>query len=422
MLNSRHEFRALVPGGGTDGGTYFLSEQLNHTDAEVVYIDFSLSSMNISKERVRNRRCSNVIWILAWIESIPKLGLQYFDFLFCSGVLHHTKNTQTSLCVLKDSLYENGAGSIMVYGKYGRTGTYQIQNLLKITNSKSPTSFESELKTAKYLLTILPPHSWYELTPKSVGDHVEMGDVGIYDMFLSKRDVSFSMPELHNWISNSKLYFQDFSEERDRIRISLNLEIQDDNMYKVISKSRKYRQHGIGELLNGNINNQNIYISKRKVAEASLDMSNVVIFCYGLPMGILNVLSNPLNIRKLRNETYVYSRLSRTFFQPTSGKPESFLNKKHSNGVVFGFHFSNISNFLIRSLIRRPLSPKSLHQLGLEYVADKKSAQNIFDVKTYIKKVFVDLKNTGIFLLKSQSVGMFPKTCCFTQFSIQDIY
>ena len=57
----------IVPGGGTGGGTNYLAEQLNHTNAEVVYIDFSVISMDISKNRAKVRQLSNVIWITDWI-------------------------------------------------------------------------------------------------------------------------------------------------------------------------------------------------------------------------------------------------------------------------------------------------------------------------------------------------------------------
>ena len=40
-------FRVIVAGGGTGRDTNYLAEQLNHTNAEIVYMDFSQNSMNI---------------------------------------------------------------------------------------------------------------------------------------------------------------------------------------------------------------------------------------------------------------------------------------------------------------------------------------------------------------------------------------
>ena len=52
--DDRSEFRTLIAGGGTDGGAPFMAEQLNHTNFEVVYLDFSYSSMEIAQYRAKN--------------------------------------------------------------------------------------------------------------------------------------------------------------------------------------------------------------------------------------------------------------------------------------------------------------------------------------------------------------------------------
>ena len=44
----RNEFRSLIPGAGTGGQVAFLEEQLNHTNSETVYVDFSSASLNIA--------------------------------------------------------------------------------------------------------------------------------------------------------------------------------------------------------------------------------------------------------------------------------------------------------------------------------------------------------------------------------------
>ena len=80
----RSEFRTIHPGGGTDGGLLYMAEQLNHTDSETVYVDFSLTSMSIAKARAVVRKLSKTVWVVDWIESIPRLGIGTFDFVECS--------------------------------------------------------------------------------------------------------------------------------------------------------------------------------------------------------------------------------------------------------------------------------------------------------------------------------------------------
>ena len=55
-LQQLMDVRCKDYGGGTGGGTNYLAEQLNHTNSEVVYIDFSVISMDISKKRAKVRK------------------------------------------------------------------------------------------------------------------------------------------------------------------------------------------------------------------------------------------------------------------------------------------------------------------------------------------------------------------------------
>ena len=119
LLYFRNYYRFMVAGGGTGGITVFNAEQLRHTNAEVVYFDFSSASMKISQIRARIRTLNNIIWIHSWIEEFRFLGLGLFKDFQCSGVLHHLKNPLYGLNVLKDQLTSDGGMNIMVYGLYG---------------------------------------------------------------------------------------------------------------------------------------------------------------------------------------------------------------------------------------------------------------------------------------------------------------
>ena len=48
----------------------------------------------------------------------------------------------------------------MVYAKYGRTGVYQIQDLLRMAN-EGITSRQEEVKNAWDIVNILPKTNWY---------------------------------------------------------------------------------------------------------------------------------------------------------------------------------------------------------------------------------------------------------------------
>ena len=59
-----------------------------------------------------------------------------FDFVQCTGVLHHLADPSQGLALLGDSLRVGGGMALMVYSKIGRTGLYQIQQLLRYVNEE----------------------------------------------------------------------------------------------------------------------------------------------------------------------------------------------------------------------------------------------------------------------------------------------
>ena len=83
-----------------------MSEQLNHTHSEIVYVDFSKASMSISQLKVQIRNTNNVVWVTAWIECIPRLGLGNLDFVTFTGVLHHLKSPLKGLNTINNSQVE----------------------------------------------------------------------------------------------------------------------------------------------------------------------------------------------------------------------------------------------------------------------------------------------------------------------------
>ena len=125
----------IVAGGGTGSVTVFMGEQLNHTNGEIVHLDLSAASIHIAQTRAKIRGLRNIIWSQNWIEGVRFLGIGSFEEVQCSGVLHHIKFPSYGLNILKDSLTNYGGMGLMVYGKYGRTSVYQMQDLLKMINS-----------------------------------------------------------------------------------------------------------------------------------------------------------------------------------------------------------------------------------------------------------------------------------------------
>ena len=141
----------------------------------------------------------------------------------------------------------------MVYGQYGRTGIYQIQHLLRITNEKE-TAMTAEISNAKKILDILPEHHWFD--HRNSSDVQTMGDIGIYDLLLHKRDVAYSIKDLYDWTKKSAYNIIDFSLANIRTILSPQLQIVDKLLYKSITRNRLFHQQWITEVMCGHVKKQ----------------------------------------------------------------------------------------------------------------------------------------------------------------------
>ena len=166
-----------MAGGGTGLSSMVFAEQLNQTNGETVYLDFSKTSTAIAQRRARARSLSNIVWILSWIEGIKYLGLGYFDNIESAGVLHHLKSPPFGLDVLKDVSQVNGGMDLMVYAQIGRTAVYMLQDLMQIIN-QSTELVVKQLYNCKEILNDIPKHHWF-LVNDLVNDH-KSGDTGKY--------------------------------------------------------------------------------------------------------------------------------------------------------------------------------------------------------------------------------------------------
>jgi SAM-dependent methyltransferase len=200
----RQPFRALVAGGGTGDGLVMLAQQLADAGcpAEIHYLDLSHASRNIAEARIRARELESVTFHAAAIEQLPRLGLGSFDYIDCCGVLHHLADPIAGLRILAAALSPTGGIGLMVYGEFGRSGVYPMQDLLRMLGESDPA--EKRIETAKRLLRQLPATNLFARNPV-LGDHLRAGDAGIHDLLLHARDRAYRVAELVALIDAAEL-------------------------------------------------------------------------------------------------------------------------------------------------------------------------------------------------------------------------
>lgn len=201
--NFNKDFRALVAGGGTGDAVIALAEQLRDCGQEVTYIDMSEASMKIAQARAKNRGLTNIRWVRDSLLNIPTLGLGEFDYINCSGVLHHLADPDLGLHTLASVLKEDGAMAIMVYATYGRSAVYPMQELLRIINRDEP-NLQQRVDNAKAILGHLPSTSWFPHSPPEIIGEVQ-SDIGIFDLLLHSQDRAYTIPQLYDFLEKQQL-------------------------------------------------------------------------------------------------------------------------------------------------------------------------------------------------------------------------
>lgn len=380
-------FRCMVSGGGTGDSIVYLAEQLKDTDAEVVYLDFSKTSMEVAKERAKNRGLTNITWINDSILNIPDLKLGKFDYIQCSGVLHHLENPDAGFKCLSDSLTDDGGINIMVYAKYGRTGVYQIQDLLRMAN-EGITSRQEEVKNAWDIVNILPKTNWYLRGEDLLADHKYYGDIGMYDMFLHKQDRCYDIPELYDFVKKAGLNFVEHNSSHSRVMLKLDTYITNPNLLARLKKMPKICQEAMAEIICGSIIKHQFYASKKKDPIAKLTNLDNVPYVYTIS-NIPKQVSDYLRINKhLIGGTMKFSWKS------------DFLGDVSLNIPV-----SEYTEHLFRNMIGDSKSLKEIFK-GIESDMGHKVKES--DLVTEINKIFPVMIESGALLLRNKDASIEP--------------
>lgn len=287
----RNGFRALVAGGGTGDATIFLAEQLRATDAQIVHLDMSEASIALAKERARIRGLNNITWVHDSLLNLPRLGLAPFDYINCSGVLHHLADPDLGFRALRAVLKPDGAIGLMVYATAGRTGVYQMQALMRLVNGAQADE-QRKIANTRDLLASLPPSNWFKRSEDLHHDH-KAGDAGIYDLLLHSQDRSYSVGELFDWLGHDAagtgghglhLEFTDVQRGRSPYLPHMVLGSQPPAMAGELRKMPRRRQYEMAELMIGNIITHSLYVTRDASCTAPYGNAEYVPFFFHEPL------------------------------------------------------------------------------------------------------------------------------------------
>ena len=204
-LNFMRPFRALVAGAGTGDACIMLAQQLadRRCPGEVVYLDVSTASRQICEARAKARGLRNINFLTGSLLDLPSMPIGQFDYIDCTGVLHHLPDPAAGMRALSSVLHQEGGVGVMLYGEYGRSGVYPLQELLR-TLAPLSMALEDRIAMAKRLIRFLPTTNLFRRNPY-LNDHVTGGDAGLYDLLLHSQDRAFAVPEINAMAQQSGL-------------------------------------------------------------------------------------------------------------------------------------------------------------------------------------------------------------------------
>ena len=178
-----YDKKILEVGCGTGQLSIFFSTGNNNS---IVAMDATLESLKIARNFSKKNNINNINFLNADIfEDV--LEDEYFDFIWCNGVLHHTKDAYEAFKIISKSLKKNGYILVGLYNKFGRIRTLVRKYLFKIFGIQ--------------ILKILDP------TLKKLKSSKEEQNAWIQDQYKHPQETLHSIDDVMVWFKKNNIDF-----------------------------------------------------------------------------------------------------------------------------------------------------------------------------------------------------------------------
>lgn len=194
----RDDRSILVAGCGTAQAAHYAVRWPN---ARVVGIDVSANSIAFTEHLKSTYGLANLEVRQLPIENAAELDAS-FDYVVCTGVLHHLADPGAGLRALRDVVVPSGALNLMVYAPYGRAGVYMLQDYCRRLRIGAT---DEEIRDLVASLQALPADHPIVNLLRNSPDFASAA--GVADALLHPRDRSYSVPELMHFIRSAGLIF-----------------------------------------------------------------------------------------------------------------------------------------------------------------------------------------------------------------------
>lgn len=163
---------------------------LNYPDAQVVGSDISRRELAVAREIAQQVDARNLELREESINDVDYT--EEFDYIICTGVVHHQADPGRALAQLGKALKPTGILELMVYNRYHRTATSACQKAVQLLGG-GDMDYAAQLSLAKSLLALAPEES--EMA--RLRDRIEgLPDVAVGDALIYPVEYSYTVRTL----------------------------------------------------------------------------------------------------------------------------------------------------------------------------------------------------------------------------------
>lgn len=262
----REDLDILVAGCGTSQAARYAAA---HPKAHVTGIDLSATSLAQCQALCQQYNINNVSLQQMSLLDLPELNRQ-FDYIVCTGVIHHMASPGAGLDALRQALRPGGSLYLMVYARYGRDAIYLLQQLLRELDIQARQLDDRDVAALLELLERLPSTHPLHFRRKQFPDIGKTAE--LIDYLLHVQDEPFTIKQLYQLLQQHEFSVQHLINRAHYLQDALPMTLRN----TALNSMDETQQLAIGELLRAGIDKHEVFCvrSDRAVADWRISLSD----------------------------------------------------------------------------------------------------------------------------------------------------
>ncbi|MBN67410.1 MAG: methyltransferase type 12 [Rickettsiales bacterium] len=378
--------RILIAGEGTGDSTIYLAEQLRDYDTEIVALDFSQTSQEISKARLKARGLSNVQSVHGSLLELDSMELGQFDYINCSGVLHHLEDPLAGLQQLKAALTDDGVIALLLYSTVGRMPVYNMQHAMRLVSAEDDSDAQ-RIAICRSILQDLPATNWLQGMRQSVTNEINYyGDAGLYDLFLHSQDRGYSVEDIYALLGDAQMEMIDFIGLQSNAAVLYAPEAFVPSQAEAMKNMSKQERYAIAEKAGCHIPLHIFYASKKAKTPAQSTNEHLIPIWASQKVG---------------------SNMGEQIIQAFEGKDEGTALSLTAQGQI-GVQVTLAKRSYTTALLQAIDGERSLAEIIQHVCAEHKAEPDT--VRTQLRELFFSLHMQHFLMLRSADSPRWPST------------